>query len=223
MSEIVEGAVFGNVGTMVCFQVGNDDAEVFEKQFGELVLCSDIISMEKYTAYMRLLVDGMPSPVFSVATLPPPDIQVNPNHKEVLMNLSRQKYSQDRKKVEEKINEWTTAQKKIEAEKKPKGESGGLSIQELQIGQTVKTNVIGITDYGLFLSYQGIEGLLHVNKIPDNQKKLLKEAKKGDILEVSILEKKVDQNKLAFTLLSVEQAQKLEAVIAGQQREKVGD
>jgi len=220
MSEEVRGAVFGNVGTIACFQVGYDDAMVFENQFGEVVLASDITALEKYTIYLRLLVDGMPSQSFSAVTLPPPDIQIKEGHVDEIINMSRKKYSQNRDKVEEIIHEWSKTQKMdvSQTEKKKKGPPQ-ISIDTLQVGQQIKANVIGVTDYGLFLSYQGIEGLLHINKIPQDQKSLLQTSEKGDLLEVNILEKK-ENGKLAYSLLSVEDVKKVDEQVK-MQRESI--
>ena len=65
MPDEVRNAVFGNVGSILSFQVGFDDADVLSKQFGAEVLPTDLVNLSKYTAYMRLLIDGMPSKTFS--------------------------------------------------------------------------------------------------------------------------------------------------------------
>ena len=99
-------AVFGNVGTLVSFQVGSDDAEVLSLQFEETVTPKDILSLPKYHAYSRLMIDGMPSRPFSVSTLPPPVYEQDADRLEVLRHLSRERYSEKREVVEEKINKW---------------------------------------------------------------------------------------------------------------------
>ncbi len=70
-------AVFGNVGSMIAFQVGADDAEVLAEQLSKhpgQLKSQDLTNLPKYTAYARLLIDGMPSNPFSMQTLSPPDI-----------------------------------------------------------------------------------------------------------------------------------------------------
>jgi type IV secretory pathway TraG/TraD family ATPase VirD4 len=71
-NTLLRDAVFGNVGTIVCFQVGSEDAEVVSEQFGDEELRDDIVSLPKYHAYMRLMIDGVTSRPFSMVTLPPP-------------------------------------------------------------------------------------------------------------------------------------------------------
>ena len=84
MSEEVSGAVFGNVGTLITFQVGYDDADYLSKQFSEEVTFNDIVCLPKYNIYTKLLVDGMPTKVFSANTLPPPDFEEDDNRKNVI-------------------------------------------------------------------------------------------------------------------------------------------
>ncbi|MDD3896643.1 MAG: type IV secretion system DNA-binding domain-containing protein [Candidatus Peribacteraceae bacterium] len=117
-------AVFGNVGTLMSFQVGSDDAEVLSLQFEETVMPKDILSLPKYHAYSRLMIDGMPSRPFSVSTLPPPVYEQDADRLEVLRRLSRERYSEKREIVEEKILKWAAgsaeAKKEVLAREKGK-------------------------------------------------------------------------------------------------------
>jgi hypothetical protein len=112
-------AVFGNVGSMVSFQVGSDDAEELSLQFEEMVSAKDILSLPKYQAYIRLMIDGIPSKPFSVNTLPPPKFKQDEDRVETLRALSRERYSQKRADVEEKIMRWaaTAGDAKVVAKK----------------------------------------------------------------------------------------------------------
>jgi len=102
-------AVFGNVGTLMTFQVGSDDAEIFSLQFEELVLPKDILSLPKYHAYGRLMIEGMPSKPFSVQTLPPPEFEQDEERIVLQRKLSRERYSEKRAVVEEKISKWAAS------------------------------------------------------------------------------------------------------------------
>ncbi|MEK7562840.1 MAG: type IV secretion system DNA-binding domain-containing protein, partial [Patescibacteria group bacterium] len=110
-STKLQDAVFGNVGTMVSFQVGSDDAEELSKQFEEMVVEKDILSLPKYHAYLRLMIDGIPSKPFSVSTLPPPVFEQDLNRVEIIRKLSRERYSEKRQVVEEKIKRWAESAK----------------------------------------------------------------------------------------------------------------
>jgi type IV secretory pathway TraG/TraD family ATPase VirD4 len=118
MPEEVRDAVFGNVGSILNFQVGFDDAEYFSNQFSEEALPNDIVTLAKYNAYTKLMIDGMPSKTFSVATLPPPELTFEEGRREKIIRLSRERYCTPREVVEDKIARWAEAGR-IEAPPKP--------------------------------------------------------------------------------------------------------
>jgi hypothetical protein len=107
MPEEVRDAVFGNVGSILSFQVGFDDAEYLSQQYGEEVLPNDLVNLSKYTAYMRLLIEGMPSKTFSLATLPPPQFDMDLERREKVIRLARERYCSPRAVVEDKIIRWS--------------------------------------------------------------------------------------------------------------------
>lgn len=121
MPEEVRDAVFGNVGSIISFQVGFTDAEFLAQQFAEEVTENDLVSLSKYTAYLRLLIDGMPTKTFSCDTLPAPEFQNTEDRKEKVVKVSREKYAVLREKVEDKINRWHESdQKQLEPKKESK-------------------------------------------------------------------------------------------------------
>jgi hypothetical protein len=142
-STALRDAVFGNVGSMVCFQVGSDDAEPLSEQFEEMVLPKDILSLPKYHAYVRLMIKGIPSKPFSVSTLPPPAITADSTRIETIRRLSRERYAEERKTVEEKIGKWVQGarESKVDAkaaakakekedEEKKKAKAKGMSLDD---------------------------------------------------------------------------------------------
>jgi len=143
MPDEVRDAVFGNVGTSLCFQVGFDDAEYFSNQFSEEVLPNDIITLPKYNCYTKLMIDGMPSQTFSLSTLPPNDFEVDEERREKIVRLSRERYCKPREIVEDKILRWAQPPKKLEggkddngkkdykkSDKKPHGKPNNMSNAE---------------------------------------------------------------------------------------------
>jgi hypothetical protein len=77
LDDETASAVFGNVGSLITFQVGTDDAEALAEQLSKhpgQLQSQDLTNLPKYTAYARLLIDGMPSNPFSLQTLSPPPI-----------------------------------------------------------------------------------------------------------------------------------------------------
>ncbi len=121
MSDEVRDAVFGNVGTMAVFQVGFDDAEALSDQFGgeDIITPADIGSLPKYQIFLRLMIEGMPSKVFSATTLPPPEIKDEEDRKEQILKVCRMRYGRPREKVEQQIQKWAQNTK---LKKKEKGE-----------------------------------------------------------------------------------------------------
>lgn len=107
MPEEVRDAVFGNVGSIISFQVGYDDADYIANQFGDEEMCPDLVSLPKYNAYVKILVEGMPTKVFSMASLPPPRFQIEQGRREKVMKMSRERYATPRTVVEDKIKRWS--------------------------------------------------------------------------------------------------------------------
>ena len=146
MPEEVRDAVFGNVGTSLCFQVGFDDAEYFSNQFSEEVLPNDIITLPKYNCYTKLMIDGMPSPTFSISTLPPPVLSGEPDRREKIIRLSRERYCRPREVVEDKISRWADTRKLEEGKKdekkfEKKPESKKEEIKKPELKSEVKPEV----------------------------------------------------------------------------------
>ncbi len=122
MPDEVRDAVFGNVGSTISFQVGFDDAEYLSSQFGEEALPNDLVNLSKYTAYTKLLVDGMPSKTFSYDTLPPPEYDIEEGRREKILKVVRERYAKKREMVEDKIKRWSAPPPKKELpspDKKP--------------------------------------------------------------------------------------------------------
>lgn len=112
MTDDVKAAVFGNVGSMIVGQVGAADAEIFAKQFSEQVEANDIINLPKYKSYVKLMIDGVSSQVFSSDNLVPPTQEhLNLADKETIVRLSRERYAKKREFVEEKIGQWMESPK----------------------------------------------------------------------------------------------------------------
>jgi len=107
MPEEVRDAVFGNVGTLAAMQIGFDDAEYISQQFGEEIMPPDLVSMSKFTAYTRLLIDNMPSKTFSFDTLPPISSGPDLDRAERVRKVTRERYAHRREEVEDKIMRWS--------------------------------------------------------------------------------------------------------------------
>lgn len=104
MNEQTESALFGNMGTLLAFQVGARDAEVIAEQLGGELTPRDLMTLPRYQAYARLLIDGQPSRPFSMRTLPPPKYRLDPEREAIIRRTSRQRYGQRAKLVEAEIH-----------------------------------------------------------------------------------------------------------------------
>lgn len=106
MSEEVRWAVFWNVGSIVSFQVGHNDAKILKDLYAPDILEEDLMNIKKYNVYSKLLVDWMPTKTFSASTFSPniKEEKLFKSRYEKILSVSREKYSTPRKKVEEKIN-----------------------------------------------------------------------------------------------------------------------
>lgn len=133
LDETIRDAIFGNVGTIVSFTLWYDDASVMTSQFKEMTSTNDLISLPKYTAYTRLMIDGISSDPFSMKTLPPypPEGDIE-EHIEKIRKQSRQRYAMERSQLENLLtarNKRTfTVKEKIET--KSRLEWLGLSASE---------------------------------------------------------------------------------------------
>jgi len=103
----VRDAIFGNVGTIVSFRVGAEDAEALEKEFDPVFLMNDIVNLAKYQMYLKLMIDGIAGDAFSATSLPPVDLTDTKGNEEKVIAVSRERYGKARKEVEEKIARWS--------------------------------------------------------------------------------------------------------------------
>ena len=106
-NSVVRDAIFGNVGTLISFRVGAEDAEFLEKEFEPVFMMNDIVNLPKYNIYLKLMIDGIAGNAFSATALPPIDIGGTEENAEKVIRISRERYSRSRQEIEEKIARWT--------------------------------------------------------------------------------------------------------------------
>lgn len=97
----IRDAVFGNVGTIVSFRVGVEDAEFLAKEFAPVFTAHDVINLELFNAYAKLLINNTPSRPFNFKTIAPQkgNLALSQKYKE----LSRLKYGRPREEIEKEI------------------------------------------------------------------------------------------------------------------------
>jgi hypothetical protein len=103
LPEEIASAVVGNVGTLISFRVGAQDAEFLERIFLPGFNKFDLVNIPNYNAYIKLLIHGYVSDAFNIKTLPP-----EPSSKELaekVAELSMLKYGRDKEIIEKEIAE----------------------------------------------------------------------------------------------------------------------
>ena len=191
--EDIRDAIFGNVGSIVSFTLGYDDAAVMTSQFKELVGTNDLISLPKYTAYTRLMIDGISSDPFSMKTLPPYPAEGNVEYIEKIRRQSRQRYAMERNQLESLLNarnkKTFSAQEKIA--EKSKLEGLGLSEEEAAtLGDfNVQQNMHRFADF----TFQGQQADAMVMDIDHQNFKYLRYTKPQGLEEEADLQYRVGE------------------------------
>ncbi len=104
MEEKVRDAVFGNVGTMIIFRIGADDAEFLEKELSPEYFIEDMVNLPKQNIIVKLMINGVTSKPFSAETLSPVKLQEK-SFEEEIIEFSQRRYGTDRSIVEKRISE----------------------------------------------------------------------------------------------------------------------
>ncbi|OGZ29277.1 MAG: hypothetical protein A2931_03890 [Candidatus Niyogibacteria bacterium RIFCSPLOWO2_01_FULL_45_48] len=95
-------AVFGNVGSIAAFRIGADDAEHLEKQFKPVFLAQDLLNIENFNAYLRMLVNGQTAKPFNIKIFPAQ--KGSAAVAESLKELSAQKYGKPISEIEAEVS-----------------------------------------------------------------------------------------------------------------------
>lgn len=97
LDEKVRAAVFGNIGTLISFRVGAEDAKLLSREFYPIFRESDLNNLPNYHIYLKLMIDGVTSQPFSAVTLPQPPL--GSSHKAAIIDYSRKKYGRPREEA----------------------------------------------------------------------------------------------------------------------------
>ena len=106
-STRVRDAVFGNVGSLVAFRVGAEDAEFLEKEFEPAFVIQDLVNLPNQNIYIKMMIDGLTGNAFSATTLPPIDLSKTAGSAEKVIKVTHERYGTKREIVEEKIARWS--------------------------------------------------------------------------------------------------------------------
>ena len=103
MAIEVKDAVFGNVGSIIAFRMGADDARSMQRYFEPQFLEYDLVHMHNRHFVISLTIDGEKVPAFSAVSLNLP--QPEGNQMEVIIGQSRATYASSREVVEAFVGE----------------------------------------------------------------------------------------------------------------------
>jgi CxxC-x17-CxxC domain-containing protein len=115
LGEVVKPAVFGNVGTIICFRVGAEDADFLVKEFTPKFIEEDLVNLPKFTIYLKLMINGVASAPFSASTLPP--ISKETHSTDEVIRFTRENYTSPADDVEDKIATWSGVETEAMVEK----------------------------------------------------------------------------------------------------------
>jgi DNA helicase HerA-like ATPase len=65
LDDAIRKAVFGNIGTIVSFRVGTEDAAFLAREMFPVFTMESFINLANYSIYLKLMIDGKPSKPFS--------------------------------------------------------------------------------------------------------------------------------------------------------------
>ncbi len=102
----LKGAIFGNVGTMLMYKIGPQDAEVAAKEMAPVFSEQDLVNQDKFKAAIKLSLDGQPSRPFSIEVPRPWLDKTYPKDAqaaEAFKQLSRLKYGRPKDFVNREI------------------------------------------------------------------------------------------------------------------------
>ena len=114
LSDKIRSTVFGNVGSMVSFRVGAEDAVILAEEFAPIFKERDIINLGVREFYTKMSVNGEIREAFSGRTLDVPEV-TNDLSKEIIKQ-SREKYCLPKTEVEEILKLWDEAAAQVATE-----------------------------------------------------------------------------------------------------------
>lgn len=103
LSESIRAAVFGNVGSIVSFRVGEADGQILSRELDGYA-ASTLSNLGNFEVCAKLLSNGSQGESFLGRTLPPTGKRFG--HGAQIIAYNRERYATPRIEVEEKISRW---------------------------------------------------------------------------------------------------------------------
>ena len=104
LSLPIRQAVLGNVGSTIAFRVGQTDAAVLEKEYGNEIIAKQFVDLNRYEVLAKLMEDGQDTAPFRGVTMRPLDNRGHAPQKHI--HHSRMRFATPRTVVEQRMNRW---------------------------------------------------------------------------------------------------------------------
>ncbi len=105
LPESISASLLGNVGTLISFTVGFEDAETLSHELDSVFSADDLRGLPRYNVYLKLSIGGSTSRSFSGETLPPYPASFRSGTARVI-EQSRQRYCLGCTHADSKIRKW---------------------------------------------------------------------------------------------------------------------
>ena len=105
LPEDVKATAFGNVGSIITFAVGGDDAAYLSKEFSPTFSADDMINLNVREMYIKMSIDGRLTPPFSARTIDTPASEID--YSIEIIDNSRVKFGRNRTQVENEVERWS--------------------------------------------------------------------------------------------------------------------
>ncbi len=101
-NQKIKNAVFGNVGNLVSFRVGSQDAKEMSREFGNVYTINDLLNLEKAEAVIQVSENKKTAKAIKIKTISPIFDKLGGSKEEVI-NISRGKYAKSKYQVVSQI------------------------------------------------------------------------------------------------------------------------
>jgi hypothetical protein len=104
LTDSIKAAVFGNVGSQIVFRVGVQDAEFLVKQFEPVFTANDLVNIDNFNAYAKILINNQTSQPFNLEIEKTSWQKGDAALAHKIKEYARLKYGADRHAVEAEIH-----------------------------------------------------------------------------------------------------------------------
>lgn len=93
--EDVQKAIFGNVGSLISFLVGAQDAQILTREFGGVYKEEELVSLDNFQILLKIAIEQKTSRPFFAYTLPLP--RSKNQNREKIIRVSQERYTKEAK------------------------------------------------------------------------------------------------------------------------------